>query len=196
MPAMRVRHEAGEGDSTGYMARGHQKSSWLVAAVAVLVAGCALPYTRDVVPDKSLMSDTTLGYQTEQNRHDIRLYPGEPVLTEMWIESAFPFGQWRHSQWETGPYAFTSDVWFPFGIPTKKGESFGFQSYHGIKVEGGKYREFRKNGWTVTPLEFHSKSICELMGIEDCWPSEQHGFRGKGDLEPGQICPVDNMAGC
>jgi hypothetical protein len=161
-----------------------------------LLAGCALPHTRVYIPDPSLKSDTTLGYQTEQNRHDIRLYPGEPVLVEMWVEEAFPFGQLRHSKWMTGPYPFTSDVWFPGGIPRRKGESFGVQMYEGVKVEGGKYKEFRRNGWSWTPLEFHAKSLCELRGIEDCWPSEQHGVRGKSDLEPGAVCPVENMAGC
>lgn len=168
----------------------------LTVFALLILTGCGVPFTRNLIPDPSLKSDTTLGYQTEQNRHDIRLYHGEPQLVEMWIQEAFPFGQLRHSKWMTGPYPFTSDVWFPFGIPTKKGDGFGFQSYHGIKVEGGKYREFRKNGWTFTPLEFHSKAVCELQGIDDCWPSEQEGFRGKSDLEPGVTCPVDNMAGC
>lgn len=170
---------------------------WLsIGLVAALLAGCGLPFTRAQAPTPDLQSDTTLGYQTERNRHDIRLYPGEPILEEMWIEDAFPFGQNRHSQWRMGRYTFTSDVWFPGGIPKIKGESVGFQVYHGVKVEGGKYREFRKNGWTFTPLEFHAKDLCELEGIEDCWPSEQNGFRIKSDLEPGPICPVTNMAGC
>lgn len=168
----------------------------LTVFALTILTGCGVPFTKSIVPDASLKSDRTLGYQTEQNRHDIRLYPGEPQLVEMWVQAAFPFGQLRHSKWMTGPYSFTSDVWFPFGIPAKKGDRFGFQSYHGIKVEGGKYREFRKQGWTFTPLEFHAKSVCELQGTEDCWPSEQEGFRGKSDLEPGVICPVDNMAGC
>lgn len=164
--------------------------------LALVLGGCSLPFTQVQVPDASLKSDTTLGYQTEQNRHDIRIFEGEPKLTEMWVADAFPFGQHRHSKWQIGRYWFESDVWFPFGIPRQKGDSFGFQSYHGIKVEGGKYKEFRQNGWTFTPLEFHAKVLCELRGIEDCWPSEQYGLRGKSDLEPGPICPVTNMAGC
>jgi hypothetical protein len=167
---------------------------WCLAGA--LLAGCALPHTRVYIPDPALKPDTVLGYQTEQNRHDIRLYPGEPALVEMWVEEAFPFGQLRHSKWMTGPYPFTSDVWFPGGIPMHKGESFGVQVYDGVKVEGGKYREFRRNGWSWTPLEFHARSLCKLRGIEDCWPSEQHGVRGKSDLEPGVVCPVENMAGC
>lgn len=160
------------------MARKYQKSCGLAAAL-LLVAGCALPHTRVYLPDPSLKSDTTLGYQTEQDRHDIRLFVGTPALVEHWRQSAFPFGEIRHSKWETGPYPFTSHVWFPFGIPTVKGEHGGLQTYNGVKIEGGKYKEFQANGWPYVPLEFHE--------------IEQNAWRWKSDLD---VTPsVYNQAG-
>lgn len=151
------------------MARGYQESSWLVAAAAVIVAGCALSHTRVYLPEPALKSDSTLGYQTEQDRHDIRLYVGKPEMVEHWREDAFPFGQIRHSKWKTGPYPFTSHEWFPFGIPTVKGEHCALQTYNGVKIEGGKYKEFQANGWPYVPLEFHEV--------------EQNAFRVKCDLD-------------
>lgn len=150
------------------MARKHQKSRWLDAfIIAWALSGCALPHTRVILPDPSLPSDTTLGYHTEQDRHDIRLVPGIPVLVEHWTEEAFPFGQLRHSQWANGPYRFTSDVWFPSGAPKIKGEHCGWQDYQGVKLEGGKLKEIESKG---------------LMPAEFFW-REQNGDRVKCDLD-------------
>lgn len=149
-----------------------------ITVVGAVLAGCALPHTRVIVPPDSLKSDTTLGYQTELDRHDIRLGAVPPQLVEHWTAMAFPFGQLRHSKWQ-GEFAFTSDVWFPLGLPTVKGERCGVQSYDGIKVEGGKWKEFEATGRPWIPLEFH--------------PIEQHAFRVKCDLDaqPSRF----NMAG-
>lgn len=155
--------------------------------VFLLLTGCAMPYTRTVLPLASMESDTTLGYRTEQARHDIRLYvldqgPYTGVsMVEHWTARALPFGTLRHSKWRNGPYAFTSDVWFPSGLPTIKGDTCGWQSYEGIKLEGGKLKEFQVNKWEYLPLEF--------------FPAEQHAFRLKCDLDVVPAYDGSNQAG-
>lgn len=166
-----------------------------LAMMAAVLAGCAVPFTGYIVPDPSLKSDKTLGYQTEDNRHDIRLLDGDPKLVpgKSWRAAAFPFGDRIHEEWDTAGYPFIKDFWCPFGAPTYKGEKGCFQRYQGIKVEGGKLKEFRGNGWKFTPGEFHP-SACKGDGKDDCWPSEQEGDRWKSDLDP--FCTPENMAGC
>lgn len=156
------------------MAGKHTKSGWLVACFAL--ASCAVPFTRVELPLEPLNGICTIGYQCgEDDRHNVRLYiPGHdpkqgPHLVEHWREKAFPFGELRHAKTMTGPYAFTSDVWFYAGIPKKKGDTCGFQTYHGIKIEGGIYKEMKGDKRKEIPLEFHE--------------IEQNAARHKCDLD-------------
>ena len=154
----------------------------IIAVMAVALTGCALPHTRVYLPDPSLKSDTTLGYHTEQDRHDIRLVHDDPKMVpgRVWTEEAFPFGEKVHIEWDTAGYPFVNDYWCPFGVPTHQGEHGCVQTYEGIKQEGNKKKEFVQNGWTFSPMEFH--------------PVEQNAWRWKTDLEIG--CSQYNMAGC
>lgn len=153
-----------------------------MAVLGAVLAGCALPHTRVYLPDPSLPSDTTLGYQTEQDRHDIRLVPGVPMMVpgRSWTEETVPLGQSVHIEWDTAGYPFVNEAWCPFGIPTVKGERGCWQTYNGVKAEGGKLKEFEGMGRPYSPMEFH--------------PIEQNAWRWKGDLDP--ICSRYNMAGC
>jgi hypothetical protein len=174
-----------------------------LAALALTMVGCALPHTRTYLPLTPLKPITESGYQVgEENRHDVRHVDLDapqikgPRLVEHWIELAFPFGMLRHSKWMTGPYPFTSDVWFPMGLPAGKGDRCGWQVYNGVKVEGGLLKEFKQNGWLTIPAEFHSKKECERKGITGCKPDEQNGWRFKCvDLDAVPEWMGTNMAG-
>lgn len=133
----------------------------------MLISGCAMPFTKIVIPPVDLPSDTTLGYHTEQDRHDIRLVLGVPKQMENWTASAFPFGSIRRSEWDNGGFLFWSRVWFPMGLPKEKGDHCGLQVYEGIKVEGGKLKEIESKG--LLPVEFFA--------------AEQNSVRIKCDLD-------------
>jgi|SRR5579872_5440268 len=158
--------------------RHHAWGSVLSGLALVSLMGCTLPHTRVILPPLDMPSDETLGYHTEKDRHDIRLGKVEPIIVEHWMTEAFPMGQIRFTRWQ-GEYPFWTREWFPQGLPTYKGEHCAVQTYEGIKVEGGKYLEFRRNGWSWVPLEF--------------FVDEQNAVRVKCDLDA--VPSVFNMAG-
>lgn len=159
------------------------KGLLVIASLAALLTGCGVGY-RTIPPPVDLKPLNATGFyhhcaDVEEAKCHLFYIGTKPITVTTWTEPALPFGTMRYARWQ-GDYAFWSDVWFPFGVPTRKGERCGLQIYGGIKVEGTIRRElnglYRIPGY---PLEFK--------------PSEQHALRRKCDLD---VTPdVDNMAG-
>lgn len=155
----------------------------MIVVLAALLAGCGLGY-RTYLPPADLNPLSSTGFYNhcaDPWRAECHLFHigHTPITVRVWTEPALPFGTMRYARWK-GDYPFWSSTWFPFGVPTYKGEHGGLQRYGGIKVEGTIHRElnmlYKIPGY---PLEFK--------------PSEQHSVRWKNDLD---VTPdVDNMAG-
>ena len=151
--------------------------------LVLVLTGCGLGY-RTILPPTDLNPLSSTGFYSHCQdpwRAECHLFylSKTPITVQAWTEPAFPFGTIRYSDWR-GDYPFWTRAYFPFGLPTVKGEHCALQTYGGIKVEGTIHRElnalYKNPGY---PLEFK--------------PTEQHAVRIKCDLD---VTPdVDNMAG-